>query len=87
MFKIKNDHSLNYLADFFKLPPRKGLRSSTYFIFSRIPSNSTYAKSALSYCGLLLWNSLFPNLSSITSLLSFRKALKTLLFEQLVVCD
>ena len=88
MFKIKNDHSLNYLADFFKLPPRKGLRSSTYFNFSRIPSNSTHAKSALSYCGLLLWNFLPPNLSSITSLLSFRKTLKTLLFKQFVaVCN
>ena len=54
----------------FLLPPRKRLRS-TYS-----PSNSTYTKSALSYCGPLLWNSLPPNLTSITSLLTFHKPLK-----------
>ena len=58
--------------------------SSTYSHFFRITSNSTYTKSALSYCGPLLWNSLPLNLTSITSLLSFRKALKTMLFKQFV---
>ena len=52
-----------------------------FFSFFRKTSNSTYVKLALSYCGPLLWNSLPPNLTSITSLLSFRKGLKTLLFE------
>ena len=84
MFKIKNNHSPSYLADFFKFPFRKELRSSTYSHFFRIPFNSTYAKSALFYCGLLLWNSLPPNLTSTTSLFSFRKALKTLLLKQFV---
>ena len=32
-FKIKNNHSLNYLADLVKLPPCKGLRSFTYSHF------------------------------------------------------
>ena len=81
---MKNNHSPNYLADLLKLPPRKGLRSSTYSHFIRIPSNGTYVKSALSYCGPLLWNSLPPNLTSIPTLHSFRKALKTLLFKHFV---
>ena len=33
VFKIKNNHSPKYLADLFKLPLRKGLRSSTYSHF------------------------------------------------------
>ena len=73
MFKVKNNHLPNYLADLFKFPSRKGLRSD-YSHFFRIPSNSTHAKSALSY---LLWNSLLPNLTSVTSLLSFCKTLET----------
>ena len=84
MFKIKKNHSPTHLADFFKLPPRKGLRSFTYYFNFRIPPNSTYAKSALPYCGPLPWNSLPPNLTSITSLLSFHEADKTLLFKQFV---
>ena len=28
MFKIRINHSFNYLVDLFKLPPRKGLRST-----------------------------------------------------------
>ena len=81
MFKITNNHSPNHLADLFKLPPRKGLRSSTYSHFIRIPSNGTYVKFALSYCGPLLWNSLLPNFTCFTYLLYFHEALKTLLFE------
>ena len=73
MFEIKNNHSPNYLVDFFKLLFLKGLRS-TYFHFFRIPSNSTHTKSALSLCGPLLWNSLPSNLT-ISYLLLFRKAL------------
>ena len=46
--------SSTYLADLFKLPLRKRPRSSTYSHFLRIFINITYAKSALSYCGLLL---------------------------------
>ena len=79
MFKIKNNHSPNFLADLFKLPFRKGLRSSTYSHF-------------LGYLPIVLMLKLHfptvgpsmelspPDLTSITSLLSFRKALKTLLF-------
>ena len=48
MFKIKNNHSPTYLTDFFKLLPRKRLKS-TCFHFSKIPSNSNYAKLALFY--------------------------------------
>ena len=33
MFNINNNHSPNYLADLFKLPPRKELRSSTFSHF------------------------------------------------------
>ena len=61
------------MLQFFVVPSRKELRF-TYFHFFRIPSNSTYAKAALSYCGFLLWN----------FLLSFHKALKTFLFKQFV---
>ena len=81
MFEIKDNHSPNYLADLFKLPPRKELRSTNSHFFG-IPSNSTYATSTLFYCELLLWNSLCPNLTSIASLLSFRKAFKNLLYKQ-----
>ena len=84
MFEIKNNHSPNYSADLFKLSPRKGLSSSSYSHF-------------LGYLSIVLTLNLhFPtvgpfygtlsplNLTSITSLFSFCKALKTLMFKQFV---
>ena len=83
MFKIKNNHSPNYSADLFKLPLRMGLRSSNYSHF-------------LGYLLIVLRLNLhFPTvgpfygtlptiLTSITFLLSFHEALRTLLFKRFV---
>ena len=58
-------------------PPRSELRSSTLSHYTNF-HNHTYTESALSYRGSFPWNTLPPNL---TSLLSFREALKTHLFK------
>ena len=80
MFEIKKYHSRNNLADLFKLPPRKGLKSSTYSPSSRIPSYFLHFPTVF----LTFMQFFFPNLTSFTSLLSLRKALKTFLFKLLV---
>ena len=74
MFKTKNNISSIYSTDLFNSPPLKGLRSSTHSHFFMNPLNHTYAES---YCGPF-----FTLLSNLTSLLSFREALKTHLFKQ-----
>ena len=66
-------------------PGRRALFEPVVLWVVQCSSFSTYARSALSHCGPLLWNSLLSNLTSVTSLLSFRKALETLLFKQFVV--
>ena len=76
MFKIKNDHSPNYLADLFKFPPRKGLRSFIYSHFLGchlivLMPNLHFPTVAPFY------GTLSPNLTTVTSLLSFRKDFKT----------
>ena len=62
MFKIKNNHSPNYLADLSSCLLVRD-RYLLILIF-RIPSNSTYAKSALSYCGPF-YGTLFPPISPL----------------------
>ena len=42
MFKLKNNHISNYLANLFEFRLRKEVKSSTYSHFFKIPSNSTY---------------------------------------------
>ena len=83
MFKLKNNHSPIFLADLLKLPLRKGLRSSTYFHFYRIPSNNTHAKSALPTVNPF-YGTLFSPILPLISLFSFCKAFKTLLFKHFI---
>ena len=83
MFKLKSNPSLNYLADLFKFPFRRGLRSSTYSHF-------------LEYLPIVLMLNLnFPTVTPFmrtlfsqsylfSSLLCSRKALKMVLFKQFV---
>ena len=82
MFKIKNNPSPNYVADLFKLSSCKGLRSTcSYFLeyFLIVPRLN------LHFLAVSPFMKLFPpNLTAITSLLSFCKGLISLLFKQFV---
>ena len=82
MFKIKNNHSPNYLADFFMLPPRKGVRSTYSHLLGYLPivlMLNMHIPTVGPFYGTL-----FPPILPFINLLSFRKALKTLLFKQFV---
>ena len=84
MYKISHFTSPSYLSNLLLPPKRAGLRSSTRSQLFIISLSHFYAKSAFSFSGLLLWNSLFPNLkSSLYSI--FLRNLKTYLFKQFIV--
>ena len=82
MFKLKDNFAPVYLKCLVNLPNKSNLRSSTanhYFI----PSiNHIFAKRSFSYAGPFLWNNLPSNLTKCNSLLSFRRGLKTFLFNK-----
>ena len=81
LYKIFYSTSPSFLSNLLLPPNCAGLRSSTrsqIFILSH-----SYAKSAFSFSGPLLWNSLPPNLKS-SFYPTFLKNLKTYFFKQFV---
>ena len=84
MFKLHNGNFPIYLTELISKPQRKGLRSSSHSHFFISQIRHSYAKSAFTYSGPFLWNSLPPHLTSSLSLAGFRKDLKTHLFYRFV---
>lgn len=82
MFKLKDNFAPVYLKCLVNRPHKPNLRSSTtnhYFI----PSiNHIFAKRSFSYAGPFLWNNLPSDLTKCNSLYTFRRGLKTFLFNQ-----
>jgi len=84
MYKLKNNISPDYLKSLIHLPNRSNLRSSSHN-HNFIPSiNHSFAKRSFSYAGPYIWNSLPPHLTDCCSLLTFRKNLKTFLFQKFI---
>ena len=76
MYKISHSASPSYLSNLLLPPKRADLRSSTRSQLFIISLSHSYAKSAFSFSGPLLKNSLPPNLKS-SSYPTFLKNLKT----------
>ena len=83
MCKISHSTSPSYLSNLILLPKRAGLRSSTRSQLFIISLSHSYAESAFSFFGPLLWNSLSPNLN-FSSYPIFLRNFKTYLFKQFI---
>ena len=80
MHKISHSTSLSYLSNL-SLPSK---RSGVLVLNCSLSLSHSYAKSAFSFSGPLLWNFLTPNLKS-SFYPTFLKSLKTFFFKQFIV--
>ena len=83
MYKISHSTSPSCFSNLLLPPKRASLRSSTRSQLFIISLSHSYAKSAFSFFGPLLWNSLLPYLESSPYPI-FLRNLKTFLFKQFI---
>ena len=83
-FKALNNEAPPYIANLIeKYEPPRNLRSSDQLYLSVPRVNLKYGERAFSYCAPKLWNSIPIYVKRSPSVFTFRKNLKTYLFDEL----
>ena len=83
MHEISHTTLPSHLSNFSLSPKRAGLRPSTRSQLFIIPPSHPYAKTAFSFSGSFLWNSLPPNLKFSSYSIFFQKLI-TYFYKQLI---
>ena len=82
VFKCLHEEAPTYLSDLISLrKTNRSLRSSSGIVLTQTRTRTNFGKRAFCQSGPELWNSLPESLRCVSSLLKFRKLLKTYLFK------